>query len=347
LSVVQAAMQCGAAGSATTGPAAESEIFWTTDDFPERDRFERWSEARAQLVYATVNELDRQARRSFRASLRARDLGPASAVELRASYHRISRSRHMIERDYRESFCIFQQLDGSRWFDNQHKCFDATSGSVITAHADLPFQSAPHRGAPFHFRVVKLPFVLFEAHVRHPGVLIAQCSSREPAYAALLSAYLDHFVGAGSALDAEACAATAFNLGVLALVARGAVGPRSEAGKTAIQAAQIERAQQLIARDFASSAFSASAAAAALGLSLRQLQGLLEPTGMSFSEHLSARRLDRARHLLTGDRRPVAAVAAECGYDGVSTFYREFRADTGLTPADYRTLFSRPETPSN
>lgn len=50
-------------------------------------------------------------------------------------------------------------------------------------------------------------------------------------------------------------------------------------------------------------------------------------------------RLERIQAKLKVDKRPLAAVADEFGYDHVSQLIREFRREFGLTPGRYRTRF--------
>jgi AraC-like DNA-binding protein len=50
-----------------------------------------------------------------------------------------------------------------------------------------------------------------------------------------------------------------------------------------------------------------------------------------------SRRLEHARLLLSQrPGRSVADIAYACGFDGLSTFYRNFRAAFGTSPAEFR-----------
>lgn len=75
-------------------------------------------------------------------------------------------------------------------------------------------------------------------------------------------------------------------------------------------------------------------AAASLGMSRRRFTALFrEHTGMSWAEYVEHRRITHAQRQLAEGPRPVAAVAFECGYRDLSTFYRAFRRQTGTSPA--------------
>jgi len=77
--------------------------------------------------------------------------------------------------------------------------------------------------------------------------------------------------------------------------------------------------------------------ARALGISVRQLHLLFEPTGTTFSRYVLARRLERARSTLAREPgRKVIEVAFACGIESSTVFYRAFRDAFGMNPTDYR-----------
>lgn len=64
---------------------------------------------------------------------------------------------------------------------------------------------------------------------------------------------------------------------------------------------------------------------------------LREQTGKTAMETLNELRLNRAALELRMTDRPIAAVAADCGFGNLSYFYRLFAARFGATPRRYRT----------
>jgi AraC-like DNA-binding protein len=81
-----------------------------------------------------------------------------------------------------------------------------------------------------------------------------------------------------------------------------------------------------------------------MGLSVRYLHRLLEPTGQSFSEHLLTFRLRHAAEML---RDPGSAtlritdIAARSGFSDLSHFSRSFRKAHGDTPHGWRVRAAR------
>lgn len=62
---------------------------------------------------------------------------------------------------------------------------------------------------------------------------------------------------------------------------------------------------------------------------------LVATTGASFTEHLTERRIERARKELTEGTRSVKEIASLCGYPDANYFSRAFKKVVGLTPSDY------------
>ena len=65
----------------------------------------------------------------------------------------------------------------------------------------------------------------------------------------------------------------------------------------------------------------------------------LRHTGQSVTGYLSRLRIGAACALLSGGTRPIAMIADEVGYDSLANFNRQFKAQRGLTPRQYRQRF--------
>jgi AraC family L-rhamnose operon regulatory protein RhaS len=80
-------------------------------------------------------------------------------------------------------------------------------------------------------------------------------------------------------------------------------------------------------------------AASELGMSRRRFTQLFrEVAGTSWSEFVLARRIDHACRLLAQTRRSIEAIALECGYKNLPSFYRAFKSRTHATPHQWRLL---------
>jgi AraC-like DNA-binding protein len=158
-----------------------------------------------------------------------------------------------------------------------------------------------------------------------------------PGLPAMLAAYFHAFVREAPHLSGVAAEHAVRTLAQLALMARGSSSAKEEPGRAAIQEGVLQRARDIIAINLGRADLSAAPVATALGISERQLHRVFEPTGMSFARYVLACRLERA--CLALKQYPslaVAEVAARCGFDGVSTFYRVFRRAYSVSPGELR-----------
>lgn len=110
-----------------------------------------------------------------------------------------------------------------------------------------------------------------------------------------------------------------------------------------VRAARLETALARLAADAVEPGLDPAGFAARLGVSVRYLHRLLEPTGRSFSEHLIGCRLDRAAAMLRDPacRLKIADIARKAGFSDISHFNRSFRRTFGDTPFGLRARSAR------
>lgn len=78
-------------------------------------------------------------------------------------------------------------------------------------------------------------------------------------------------------------------------------------------------------------------AARRLGLSRRRFTQLFkEETGRGWLAYVHERAIGHAARLLVETEAPIAAVAFECGFSDLSTFYRRFKSLRGVSPGEWR-----------
>lgn len=63
-----------------------------------------------------------------------------------------------------------------------------------------------------------------------------------------------------------------------------------------------------------------------------------QQSGKGFPEYINSLRLTEAKHLLRTSDMKVAAVAFECGFNSLSSFYTHFKKSDGMTPSEFRSL---------
>jgi AraC-like DNA-binding protein len=135
------------------------------------------------------------------------------------------------------------------------------------------------------------------------------------------------------------------NLCGLVALACGASEEGRWSGRESLRAARLEAAKRYIDQHLAEPGLTPATTAAALGISLRHLHVLFEPTGTSFSQYVTQRRLLQCRAAFTsptGIRRSVADIAFGWGFNSLASFYRAFEREFGMPPTVLRAAGAAP-----
>ncbi len=85
-----------------------------------------------------------------------------------------------------------------------------------------------------------------------------------------------------------------------------------------------------------------STVAGHLGISVRYVHKRFAKSGTTFSNYVTAKRLELVRCDLVSDagrRQPIFALAFRWGFNDLSTFIRAFKKKFGCTPREYRSKF--------
>lgn len=312
-------------------------LTFSTDDLPAKDRFAHWREERGKAVFGVTIELHRSQHADFKGRFSAKPVGPAMLVEMQASPYKVRRTEADIARAQSDALCIYQQIDGGGWFEASGSDFVVSSGKIATSHSDLPYATEPVSGSGFHLRLLKIPFARCKGLVESEQPLFARPLHVEPGYSALLAETFNAFVASMPRLAGERAVTAIETLAQLALVARGLAVPTSEQSRRAIRSGLLAKARRAIEQYLHRSDLTPSLVAGQLGISVRSLHLLFEPTGQSFSRTVVAMRLIESYRLLQLEpTRQVSDIAFSCGFESLATFYRVFRRAYGLSPGDVR-----------
>lgn len=113
-------------------------------------------------------------------------------------------------------------------------------------------------------------------------------------------------------------------------------GPSADTRRHAL----ITRVRTFIDGHLADPELSPAVVAAAHHISTRQLHRLFADQDLGVAGWIRRRRLERSRHDLAALREPVHVVAARWGFPDAAHFSRLFRSTYGMSPTDYRHIWS-------
>lgn len=318
-------------------------LTFSTDDLRPHERFDYWCEVRARNLFGVTISLKQEERHRFRGQFSATSVGGAVLSQMQASPYSVSRSAADISRASNDSLCIYQQTGGASWFNNHDgREFVVQAGALAVSHSDMPYLTRPTTSDGFNLRVLKIP--LAGRTTLTPGALRLAPAPlhNDPRLTALISASFAALVSDSTRNPDSDFSPAIGHLAQLALLARGCVATGSPDSRSALRFGFLQAARDILKRDLHRPGLSPAVVATALGISVRQLHVLFEPTGASFSRTLIAMRLAESCRLLQSvPALAVTDIAHACGFDSLATFYRVFRTAYGVTPGDVRTAAGR------
>ncbi len=104
--------------------------------------------------------------------------------------------------------------------------------------------------------------------------------------------------------------------------------------------ASLERAMAIMDRDFGGE-LSVETAARRAGVSTPHLYSLFKRyLATTPHRYLLNLRLRRARTMLAGNEKSIKEISMACGFANIESFYRAFRKNSRMTPAEYRNVNS-------
>jgi AraC-like DNA-binding protein len=302
----------------------------TTDDVPQGDRFALWSAAVFSTLAISAQPIP-DATGPFRARFSARSRGSLLNCRFNSDgFHATRQSREIAHRQW-DSYRIYREASAGVAFKIGGQEMLSMTGDILVADADALFEAHPiERYADESWL---LPKAVLDPHLPAGGLRgVVRLSGRSGAEA-LAAGYLDSLTQHWDDIPEAAIGPVAETLARLIGIACGAAAEQPDA----MRAGRLTQAKRHIDRHLADPDLSPTSVAAALGIGVRTLHLLFEPTGVSFTRHVLRRRLEECRTaLLSCPTRPVTDIAFGWGFSNLSTFYRAFQATFGMRPGDLR-----------
>jgi len=293
-----------------------------------------WYTAQLEQVFGIRSEpvLTRSGRYFGRIDVLSRT--PLTYMTFKAENNGGVRLRRQIAQVEWGHYCVYRELGEGILFELAGREFATARGDLVIYDGDAAMRSrAKDR---FDHAICMLPRATLDPHLPLlPRPLVAHIPA-SLGLTALATAYLDALAAPILDLSDEQAAQVADNLARLIAIACGAASrPHGEA----IRTAKLDQARQYVRTHLTLPGLDPEMAAAALGISVRQLHLLFEPSGETFGQHVRRLRLHQCRLALESAlrrERSVADIAFSWGFASLPTFYRAFQAAYGMAPGDLR-----------
>ncbi|MBC3194316.1 helix-turn-helix domain-containing protein [Pseudonocardia sp. C8] len=297
----------------------------STSTVADDEAFAYWREVIcAAFVRLAAEPIDEH---GFRGRIEHLPVGPLELSTVTAGSQHVRRTRSLVAAGEGEFLLASIQLAGRGRVEQDGRTALLGPGDMAFYDSTRPY--VLHFDDPFRQLVVMVPKP--ELALTDTRVLTARRLGRgDPG--AVISTF---FVSLTDTARNSPSAAATLLPHALGLLAAGACLPGTGSTPDAHDALLRERVDSFLRRHLDDPALNAGSIAAGCGVSRSTLYRLVGHEGVA--TRLRRMRIERAKQLLMQDRsRPVGAIAAACGFDSESGFYRAFRAATGHSPGGYR-----------
>jgi AraC-like DNA-binding protein len=315
-------------------------IHFSTDDLQPRDREQFWLDFVSKHVIS-VTPGDRPNPATFRARLDAQVAGRFKWFDFRTSHRIDGRTAADVSRDNFNNFNLRrvsrEQIYSAAPTHSRTEEIRLAPGDFCISSTRWPNQSAMKDGVCFSALLIPsgvMSPLLTGGRLTGPVAISAGAP-----LGSLLGIAFDGAVAQLPHLSPNLGDAVLANLCGLAALACGASDEGRWSGRASLRAAQLEAAKRNIDQHLAEPGLTPASTAAALGVSVRYLHLLFEPTGISFARYVVRRRLLQCRAALaspTTAKRSVADIAFGWGFNSLATFYRAFEREFGMPPTALR-----------
>jgi AraC-like DNA-binding protein len=322
------------------------QLHFSTDRLAPRDRVGFWCDYFAKQAHSiTPGEIPDPA--AFRAKAGGQVAGEFALLDIESGLEKVRRTGADVARDKTQAFfirrfrrpLIWKAGPRSTLVDLVHE-----SGDFCLSATEWRFDAESKGAASFEMLVVPqaaLSPLLAGGRMTRPFRL----PGASP-IGSLLSAAMDAAKAQAPFLPDELGEAVLRNLCGLVALACGASEEGAERGRDSLRSAQLASVKRHVDLHLTDSELSPASAAAAVGVSVRQLHRLFEPSGSSFARYVLRQRLLRCRDTIagaTGTGRSVVDIALGWGFNSMATFYRAFASEFGGAPAVLRAAAHRNE----
>lgn len=274
------------------------------------------------------------------ADIRVNQSTAVTVVDVATSWSIVRRTAARAAAAPTDDLLVYRVTQGGSWFRNgRGEQFLTRAGSMVLGSQAAPYTAAAASGHDWRFRVMSIAsehLPLSGYRIRRGGFQILPEDAPMTHLASDYLSALAHRVGALTPAELRSSLQAA---DVLLAAALGDSAAAFNDDGAALHAARFATAHGYIERSLQNPRLSPEIVARQLGISARQLHRIFAREGTSVALDIRKSRVERTRLLLAREPgRSVTDVAFACGFDSLATFYRCFRAESGMTATEWRSL---------
>jgi len=311
------------------------DLVFSTDSIERSKRYAAWQDAICDVyVHVDVSSDDRSDYQGF---IREAQFGAVTMTDVLLSQQQISRrSRHIAKLD---KDCYYVE------FVQQGKVNILQAGQTLTTHAGVGaiFSASEAYDLECIGKVrslyLEIPRDQFAERFRKDSLPVALTLATGRGLGRIAAEFCSTLASQGAVLGADARARLGDEMMDLLALALELGDKDDQLADRTVQQARLGSVKAWIEDHLADPGLSLERIARNNGISLRYLHHLFKLSGMSVSEFIWDRRLQRCYDMLQrpeGQTLSVTEVAYQLGFNSASHFSTAFRRKFGVSPSDLR-----------
>jgi AraC-like DNA-binding protein len=320
-------------GMGMTGIAFSSASL--PDHLDDRHRYNLWRD----IFTSQLGKFDFSASGNlpFAATMEFSLVDTITVLRITSTLEQINRTARWVATDGRDDYHLLVNHGAAMNGVAARREYELPSGGTVLMSSSSPGLIArPATGINDVWVNVTVPGPMLRAAVENPDDLLARGMPPGTKAATLLSNYVEFLRQQGEDSSSEIREHKARTLLDLVALTLGAKGEKAElASARGLRVARLHAALGQIKHRFSEVGFSTHDVAAALRISVRYVNDILQESGTGFSDRVLELRLQRARAMLSDRRNDgmrIGDIAYASGFSDISHFNRSFRRRFGLTP---------------
>lgn len=302
----------------------------------ESSSFRQWRDTICDVVVDL--ECSRDKHGAFVGRIISREMRGMNLIRVTASAHRVSRDKRRVAQG-REQFVLLSHMRQGQGVVLQNgREAVLRPGDFAIYDTTNPYEMM--LDGAFEMDVLRMERDAFSRFVGEIGDATALVVSGQHGTGRICSMMISEI--ASELRDVNDLSLRQLNdslLGMISVALQEVRGKGADNRRTMQQHALLERAIRIVNEELGNDALSCEFVANRLGISYRYLLKVFTENGKSLADLIWEQRLGEARRQLASSRivkKPVTAVAYDCGFKDPAHFSRAFRNRFGISPRQFR-----------